>query len=188
MLKMRNLYRDEPILQGANMEEVIDRLLKQSQEQQKSILRYFSRCPPTICVEILQKKHTTFHALRQKHNDLDKGTLEYCALILSIKSHHDDELSLKDKSFTGMDIEEIRNISRKKANQFMRTIKKADPKREKLLGYWAVVRTLKLEQNFSFRQIGLYLMKYHKLSVAHSTIYQLWNELENETKHTGVSK
>ena len=164
------------------MEQVIDRLLKQSREQQKSYLRYFSRCPPTTCVEILQKKHATFHALRQKYNDSDKGSLEYCALVISIKHHYDEEQMLRTKSFVGMDIEEIRSISQKKANQFIRSIKKADPKREKLLGYWAVVRSLKLEQNFSFRQIALYMIKYHKLSVAHSTIYQLWTELENETK------
>lgn len=160
------------------MKSQVDRLLKLSLEQHKSILRYFSRCPLEISIQILANKILIFHKLRQENGDVDKGVIEYCALILSIKSHHDDELSLKNKSFAGMEIEEIRNISRKKANQFMRTIKKADPKREKLLNYWAIVRTLKLEQNFSFRQIGLYLMKYHKLSVAHSTIYQLWQELE----------
>lgn len=163
----------------------IEHLLKMSLEQQKSTLRYFSRCPPEISIQILVNKIAIFHKLRQENADVDKGVIEYCTLILSIKSHHEDELSLKDKSFAGMDIEEIRSISQKKANHFIRSIKKPDPKREKLLGYWAVVRSLKLEQNFSFRQIALYMIKYHKLSVAHSTIYQLWQELENETKPTG---
>jgi len=166
------------------MKAVIERLLKQSQEQQKSTLRYLSRCPPEISIQILANKILIFHKLRQENGDVDKGVLEYCALILSIKSHHDDELSLKSKSFAGIEIDEIRNISRKKANQFIRTIKKPDPKREKLLTYWAIVRTLKLEQNFSFRQITLYLKKYHRFEVVHSTISKLWNELEvtNNTK------
>ena len=49
-----------------------------------------------------------------------------------------------------------------------------------MLGYWAIVRTLKLEQNMSFRDIATYFAKYHKLEVSYSTIYELWNELENK--------
>ncbi len=54
-------------------------------------------------------------------------------------------------------------------------------KRQKLLGYWAIVRTLKLEQNISFRDISAYFAKYHKFDVSYSTVYELWNELENNT-------
>lgn len=49
------------------------------------------------------------------------------------------------------------------------------------LGYWAIVRTLKLEQKMSFREISIYFATYHKLEVSYSTIYELWNELENNT-------
>ena len=52
-------------------------------------------------------------------------------------------------------------------------------KREKLLSYWGIVRTLKLEQNMSFRDIAIYFGKYHRLEISYSTIYRLWNELEN---------
>ena len=58
---------------------------------------------------------------------------------------------------------------------------KAKIKRQKVLGYWAIVRTLKLEQNMSFRDIATYFAKYHKLDVAHTTIHGLWKELENNT-------
>lgn len=163
------------------METTTERLVKMSYEQQKSLLRYFSRCPPDTCIEILQNKQAAFHSLRQNYSNIDKGAIEYCALILSIKDHYDQEQSLRNKSFSGLEIEEIRNISRKKADQFIRKIRKPDPKREKLLTYWAIIRTLKLEQKFSFRQISLFLKRYHRADFAHSTIYKVWNELE-ETK------
>lgn len=167
---------------------ISERLLKMSYDQQSSLLRYFGRCNLTMRIEVLKEKTSNYHKLRQENGDVEKSILEYCSLILAIKHQHDEEQSLRKKSFGGIEIEEIRIVSQKKADQFIRKIKKSDPKHEKLLGYWAVVRMLKLEQDFSFRQIALYLKKYHKFAVAHSTIYQMWQELENETKITGESK
>lgn len=167
------------------LNETIDRLLKMSIEQQSSYLRLFARSSIDLRISVLTDKTTRFHQIRQENSDVAKGALEYCALILAIKSAHDDEKSLHNLSFGNMGINEIQTVSRKKAEQFMRRIKKPDPKREKLLGYWAVVRTLKLEQGFSFRQIALYLKKYHRFNVAHSTIFQLWNELEINEDSTG---
>ena len=55
---------------------------------------------------------------------------------------------------------------------------KTKVKRQKVLGYWAIVRTLKLEQKMSFRQISEYFKKYHKLDVSYSMIFETWKELE----------
>lgn len=166
----------------------IERLLKISSYQQSAYLRYFGRTDLVTRIKILTDKTEQFHKLRKDNGSVEKSVLEYCALVMTIQKNHDEEQSLRQKSFGGMEIEEIRIVSQKKADQFIRKIKKSDPKREKMLGYWAVIRTLKLEQEFSFRQIALYLKKYHKFAVAHSTIYQMWQELENETKITGKSK
>jgi hypothetical protein len=56
--------------------------------------------------------------------------------------------------------------------------KRNTSKREKLLGLWAIVKTLKIDQNMSYRQISEYLKKYHKLEVAHSLIHKIWIEIE----------
>lgn len=163
----------------------IERLLKMSTEQQSSYLRLFARIGVDLRIAILSDKTARFHQIRQENSDAEKGTLEYCALILAIKGVHDNEKSLRNFSFGNMDICEIQDISRKKAEQFVRRIKKPDPKREKLLGYWVIVRTLKVDQGFSFRQIAQYLKKYHRFNVAHSTIFQLWHELETNEDSTG---
>ena len=39
-------------------------------------------------------------------------------------------------------------------------------------------RTLKLEQNMSFRDISIYFAKYHKFEISHSLIYKIWIEIE----------
>jgi hypothetical protein len=166
---------------------IIERLLKVSFEQQSSMIRFYGRSDLAVRVKILSEKTEQFHKLRQANENSDKSVLEYCALIMAIKKAHDEEQSLRKKSFAGLEIEEVRILSQKKADAFIRKIKKPDPKREKLLGYWAVVRMLKLEKNFSFRQISLYLKRYHRADFAHSTIHKLWIELENEN-NTGESK
>lgn len=158
----------------------IERLLKVSFQQQSTLLRYFGRSDLIARIKILAEKTERFHKLRHENGNSDKNILEYCALILAIQKAHDEEQSFQKKSFASLAIEEVRILSQKKADAFIRKIKKPDPKREKLLGYWAVVRMLKLEKNFSFRQISLYLKRYHRADFAHSTIHKLWIELENE--------
>lgn len=165
----------------------INRLLKVSVNHQSSLLRFFARGDLTLRLTILTQKTAHFHKLRQENNNIDKNTLEYCALLMAIQKANDEEQSLQKKSFRGLELEEIRVLSQKKADQFIRKIKKPDPTREKLLGYWAVVRMLKLEQNFSFRQISLYLKKYHRFNVAHSTIHRMWDELEKNKKQENLN-
>lgn len=166
----------------------IERLLKISSQQQSALLRYFSRANLVARIKILGEKIERFHQLRQENGSVEKIVLEYCAFVMTIQKAHDEEQSFRKQSFGGLELEEIRILSQKKADQFIRKIKKPDPTREKLLGYWAIIRMLKLEQDFSFRQIGLYLKKYHRFNVAHSTIHRMWDELEkNEKQKTGES-
>lgn len=158
----------------------IERLLKISSQQQSALLRYFSRTDSAARIKILGEKIERFHQLRQENGSVEKSVLEYCAFVMTIQKAHDEEQSFRKQSFGGLELDEIRILSHKKADQFIRKIKKLDPKREKLLGYWSVVRMLRVEKNFSFRQISLYLKRYHRASFAHSTIHKLWIELENE--------
>lgn len=165
----------------------IERILKTSLKQQSTLLRYFGRSDIVTRIKILSEKTGQFHKLRQHNSNIDKSILEYCALIAAIQNAHDEEKSLRKKSFGGLELEEIRILSQKKADAFIRKIKKPDPTREKLLGYWAIVRMLKLEQDFSFRQIALYFKKYHRFDVAYSTIHKMWKELE-KNENTGEFK
>jgi hypothetical protein len=113
----------------------------------------------------LQLQKQLFHKLKNTYSDVDNTILTLSSLVLAI-----DTVA---KEFDDVNLNAIKLGARNN---------KAKIKRQKMLGYWAIVRTLKLEQNMSFRDIATYFKKYHKLEVSYSTIYELWNELENNTQ------
>ncbi|MFA5454780.1 MAG: hypothetical protein WC272_05625 [Sulfurimonas sp.] len=143
------------------------RLLKKTDEEQKSILRAFASIPLESKVIIMELNRDVFYPLKQENKDVPLPILSYVAMILAIEQYRDQT--------SGLD----KNVIDVRAKSFRK-----QPKRDKLLGKWALVKLLKNDENLSFRQISNYLQKYHKLNVVHSTIYDLWNELE-VTKNQG---
>lgn len=146
-------------------ERVLENITKLNFESQNQRLRLFAKVDITTKLKILQYQKQLFHKLKDVHRDMDNAALTLASLILAI-----DGIA---KEFDNVNLNVIK--LRGKNN-------KAKVKRQKVLGYWAIVRTLKLEQNMSFRDIATYFAKYHKFEVSYSTIYELWNELENNTQ------
>lgn len=145
---MNNVYSTETIT-------------KMSIEMQNQQLRLFAKVDITTKLKILQQQKELFHKLRNNHSDLDNAVMTLASLILAV-----------DVVVNKFDSVNLNTIKLRGKNN------KVKVKRQKVLGYWAIVRTLKLEQNMSFREIAAYFAKYHKLEVSYSTIYELWNELE----------
>ena len=146
-------------------ERVLENIIKLSFESQNQRLRLFAKVDITTKLKILQYQKQLFHKLKDVHRDMDNAALTLASLILAI-----DTVA---KDFDDVNLNAIRLRGRNN---------KAKIKRQKVIGYWAIVRTLKLEQKMSFRDIATYFAKYHKLEVSYSTIYELWNELENNTQ------
>lgn len=144
---------------------MITRLLKSGQEEQKASLRKFIKLSIDEKIEVFEIQRDTFYKIKQVNKDVSIHVLSYVAHIKAINKYHSD----------------VKNIDRFAAKIRERTFKK-QPKKDKLLGCWALVKTLKNDKNLSFRQISKYLKKYHKFEVVHSTIYDLWKELENKKK------
>lgn len=144
-------------------EKSIEIITKFSLEIQNQNLRLFARVDLKTKLQILQLQKQLFHRLKSTHSDVDNTILTLSSLVLAIDAvaKELDEINLNAIKLRGKN-------------------NKAKIKRQKVLGYWAIVRTLKLEQNMSFRDIATYFAKYHKLEVSYSTIYELWNELENK--------
>ncbi len=139
-------------------------ITKMNLESQNQRLRLFAKVDISTKLKILEKQKELFHKLKGAYSDVDNTVLTLSTLILAI--------DLIVKEFDDVNLNAIK--LRAKNN-------KAKIKRQKMLGYWAIVRTLKLEQKMSFRDISIYFAKYHKIEVSYSTIYELWNELENKT-------
>lgn len=143
--------------------EIISRILHVNEEQQSQYLRFFARLDLVKKLEILKLQRDNFYALKQINKEAEASILTYCSLILAIKNQHKN-LSVLDKN--------ILTLNAKKLSK--------SHKKEKLLGNWAVIKELKDVKKQSFRQIAEYLKKYHKLEVAHSTIFALWVDLETK--------
>ena len=139
--------------------EIITKLNQESQNQK---LRLFAKFDIQTKLKIIVNQKQLFHKLKQKYSDVDNNILTLSALILAIYSVVKE---LDDVSFNAIKLKCKNNTNKSK--------------REKLLSYWAIVRTLKLERNMSFRDIAIYFGKYHRLEISYSTIYRLWDELEN---------
>ena len=129
-------------------------------------MRLFAKVDITTKLKILASQKQLFHRLKSVHSDIDNTVLTLCSLILAI-----------DLIANELDDVNLNAIKLRSKNS------KAKVKRQKVLGYWAIVRTLKLEQNMSFRDIATYFAKYHRLDVSYSTIFELWNEIENNKKN-----
>lgn len=151
---------------AVDKERVVENITKLNLESQNQRLRFFAKADITTKLKIIQHQKPIFHRLKIVYSDIDNALLSLASLILAI------DIVAKELDVINHNIIKLRGKNNK-----------TKAKRQKLLGYWAIVKTLKLEQKMSFRQISEYFAKYHKLEVSYSTIYELWNELENDTKN-----
>lgn len=147
------------------MIKLFEKITKIDQEAQNQKLRLFARIDLKTKLQILQLQKQLFHKLKSVHCDVDNIVLTLSSLILAI------DIFAKELDDVNLNAIKLRAKNNK-----------VKMKRQKLLSYWAIVRTLKLQQNMSFRDIATYFKKYHKLEISYSTIYELWNELENNIK------
>lgn len=137
-------------------------ITKMNQETQNQMIRTFTKLDISVKVDVFKEQKVIFHKLKNIHFITDNSILTYASFVLAI------EVVIKNTNQVNLKAIKLRTKNAKKQNQ----------KREKLLSYWSVVKTLKLEQNYSFREISDYLLKYHRFEVSYSLVYQTWNEIE----------
>lgn len=164
-------------------ENLIERMVKISQDDQTKHVNYFSRCPLSMRVEIFDFHRDILHKLRNQHKDeANLSDISYCAFILAIGTTRTKEKALVAKSYGDLSLDEIRNLSSIRAVKFAKKDINPTGKHEKLMGYWAIVRTLRLDHGYSYDRVSLYLKKKHRFSVAPSTIMKKWKEIEENSK------
>lgn len=147
-----------------NEQKIIEIITKLNQISQKNMVQFFAKVDIRTKLNIIQHQRSIFHKIKSAYTDVDNAVLTLASLILAIATVAKE-----------LDDVNLNAIKMRGKNQ------KTKIKREKVLGYWAIVRTLKLEQSMSFRDISSYFKKYHKFEVSYSTIRELWIELENKT-------
>ncbi|MDY3205931.1 MAG: hypothetical protein RBR70_12745 [Arcobacter sp.] len=137
-------------------------ITKMNQETQNQMIRTFTKLDISVKVDVFKEQKVIFHKLKNIHFITDNSILTYASFVLAV------EVVIKNTNQVNLKAIKLRTKNAKKQNQ----------KREKLLSYWSVIKTLKNEQNYSFREISDYLRKYHRLEVSYSLVYQTWNEIE----------
>jgi hypothetical protein len=161
----------------------VDKLVKISSEDQDFLLRFFSKLPLSIKLELEKKKKKIFHFLRESSSQIDYEILSYAAHILSIKTHYSFEKKFSTKQFQNMTLNEIKDVS---MIQLKREEEKAylsnTSKRSKLLHYWSVIKLYreKKPKALSFEKISTKLKKHYNFEISHNEISKLWRELEKE--------
>jgi len=146
----------------------VEQIINVALHSQNKLLRLFARVDITTKLKILKLQKLLFHRLKSKFKEVSNEVLTLSSLILAI-----------DKSMKNLDDVNFNTIKLRGKNE------RSKIKRERLLGYWAIVRQLKLDENLSFRDIATYFEKYHRFEVSYSTIYLMWSELENNINLQG---
>ncbi len=159
------------------MDNIVEKLLKLNENEQKGIFRSFSRFSLSQRIDILPIHNNILHKLKQNYSEMKIEIISYSALVMAIQIVINEQKTFKTLDFRGMSLDEIKRLSSKRAKLFLQKQPKLQTKREQLLSYWSIVSSLKNDENYSFRQISAYLQKYHRFTIAYSSIYNLWNEL-----------
>jgi len=145
----------------------VEKITKMYAEQHNQLLRFFLRVDFETRLKIFKIQKEIFFKLKNLYKEIDNTLLTYSSFIISIK------------------IEKDKNSNTKifKVKKFRRS-----SKREKILGKWAIIKNLRNNKKLSFRQISVYLQKYHRFNVSYSLIYKIWTELEEKNINKGEQK
>lgn len=152
------------------MQNTLEVILKLTIAQQNQYLRYLVKLPSENKVKVMELDRHIFHSLRQANENVAFAILSYAALILSIKKFQDE-------------INQVDNNALKLKEKSIRS----RPKKDRVTGYWSLIKTLKNHYGLSFREIKEYLKDHHKFEVSHSTIYKGWQKYEKKS-NTGEDK
>lgn len=164
----------------------VEEITRTNENERHAIIRSFSRLSTDFQIEIMSTHRKLLYKLKQKYQDVEISTLSYSALIITLRLNKVDREKLKRLNLSDMNLDEIRDITSKSAKLFLQKQFRIQTKRERLLGFWAVVYTLKIDEKMSFRKIKAYLKKHHKFEVSYSTISKVWNQMEqNKDKKNG---
>lgn len=169
--------------------DTLEKMMKLSKDDQSRHLNYLAKCPIEVRIGLFEKQREVFHQLTQKYKGQTPASdISYCALILAIGATRAYEKKLTQKSFSDLSLDEIRDLSASRAVTFKYKTTKVPHKHEKLMGYWAIIRSLRIDHGYSYERVTQYLKKKHRFSVAPSTIMKTWKQLENNSKEESNGK
>lgn len=188
MLKniFKNYYKNdnEVIMKNYDFDLIKLLLNEKQQKNEQQLLKYFSKLPTSIILEIFDIQRNLKSKFLATGKDTYKGKiteLNYACLIIAIDNIYQFELNLKKKSqWTTAEAEKatLLKIERfKTEKKRKRKSKKADLVR---IRFFTLIKKLR-DENFSWRDISSYLAKNHKVKISHDFLRKVYlQELEND--------
>lgn len=171
------------------MAETVKHLLKLSDDEQKQTGMFFARCSLTDKCEIMKRHSILIHKLRSVHKDDPVNEMSYVAFMKSVRSMMIEYKSIKRKNFADMSLAEIELLTERKLNNFYQNNANQQSVEDKIIAKWPLVVSLRMaptkkgKKELSFKKVALFLKDELKLdTLAASTVFKLWNRLENNKK------
>jgi len=146
--------------------EKVEQLVKLNNEQQKVLIRFFSKVPLEDKVLIMDGSRKFFYTLRENNKGFAIGMISYCSHILAIQ-HYQNELDGVDQ-----------NLINLRAKSFRKATKK-----EIVMNKLSLINELKKDKKLSYEQIVVYLKKYHKIEVSAATVFNVYKKFNEENEN-----
>lgn len=159
------------------MMEKVEQITKMSQKTQRSALCFFAKLPIEEKLELFEKHKTVFYKFKQAYSDISPSVLSYCALAIVASSLKNNKQMLQSANFQNLSIDEILSLSLQQIQIFKHSKSRIQQQHEQVIKYWSLIKTLK-SQNISFRDISVYMQKYHRISISYSTIFKIYKKIE----------
>jgi len=141
---------------------ILENLTQLTPFYQNQLFRYFAKLNTQEKLEALAPQRQKFHLIKKENHDVTNTALTLASMLLSIDSYLKAIDPVKRRALTLRTRRPVRS-----------------EKREKIVGLWAIVRKLRLEEGYSWRSISTYLLQYHHLQVSHAYLHELWESIEN---------
>lgn len=141
----------------------VEQLLKLNNEQQKALLRFFSKLLLEDKILIMDRGRKFFYTFRENNKGFAIGLLSYCSHILAIQDYQND-IDDVDQKLINM-----------RAKSFRKPTKKAI-----VMNKLSLIHELKKDKELSYKQIVVYLKKYHKIEVSESTVFNIYKKFKRD--------
>jgi len=159
-----------------NVSKKLDKLVKLSQEQRQKKRKWLEKQSEELGFETFVRQQKYYFDL-SRHKEENKSLLYYAAHTLAVSEIYDQMNPKKGKNKV-ISLGINQDISQLQAKQFKQF--KSSKKYDKLLNLKNKIITLKDKQNLSFRQISVFLLRYHKLEVSHAYIATFYQNVKDE--------
>lgn len=171
------------------MEDQIYNICKLDKLKRRAMLRYFSRLCEQDCIEAIRLAYSLSKQHMQQADDNFKGTPEffYAMICLSIAKMEWARGALGKKNKTLTD-KQVLEISQRRVSSIL-SARKDRCKRGRLstlvdVKFYHLIDSLR-SQNLSWRECAMYMKRYHKTSISHVHLREIFLKITEEKNERG---